>query len=100
MIIRKSAIAVAAAMAMLFSIGASGATRQEAMAAKTAARTGGGAKLGTTLNILQQANARRPQSDVVRAFARKIPALFFVHGEQAAGECPQLGCCRGHPLLE
>jgi subtilisin family serine protease len=80
MIIRKSAIAAAAAMAVLFSIGAQGATRQEAVAAKNAARTGDGAKLSSTLNIMQRATARRPQSDVVNAFARRIPALRASNG--------------------
>jgi subtilisin family serine protease len=80
MIHRKSAIAAAAAMAVLFSMGASGATRQEAMAAKSAARSGNGAKLSSTLNILERANARRPQSDVARAFARRIPALRASNG--------------------
>src|SRR3954471_75623 len=80
MIIRKSAIAAAAAMAVLFSMGASGATRQEAMAAKSAARTENGARLSTTLSIMQRATARRPQSDVVNAFARKIPALRASNG--------------------
>jgi subtilisin family serine protease len=80
MITSKSAVAAAAAMAVLFSMGASGATRQEAIAAKTAARTGNGAKLSTTLTVLQKANARRPQSDVTRAYARKVPALRASNG--------------------
>ncbi len=40
MIIRNSAIAAVTAVAVLFSFGAHGATRQEAMAAKNAARSG------------------------------------------------------------
>jgi hypothetical protein len=51
-------------MAMLFSIGASGATRQEAMAAKTAARTGGGANSAPRCHHCSRRTARRPQSDV------------------------------------
>jgi subtilisin family serine protease len=80
MITSKSAIAAAAAAAVLFSMGASGATRQQATAAKTAARSGNGAKLSTTLTILQKASAHRPQSDVTRAYARRVPALRASNG--------------------
>ena len=76
MINRQSAIAAFAAVAMLFSMGASSATRQQAIAAKNAAKTGNGAKLGASLSVLQRAAARRiPRSDVARALTRKVPAL-------------------------
>ena len=61
---------------MLFSMGASGANRQEAIAARNAAKSGDGARLGASLAVLERAAARRvPQSDVTRAVTRKVPAL-------------------------
>jgi len=76
MISRKSAIAAAAAMAVLFSMGASGATRQEAMATKSAARTGAAARLDPLLATMQRAAARhQPQADLRRAAPRKLPGL-------------------------
>jgi subtilisin family serine protease len=81
MIIRKSAIAAVTAVAVLFSIGAAGATRLEAMAAKNAARAGNGAKLSSTLAVMERAAARRiPQSDVTRAITRKSPGLRASNG--------------------
>jgi subtilisin family serine protease len=80
MITRSSAIAALAALAMLFSVGASSAdrqaNRQEIIAAKNAAKSGDGARLGASLAVLERAAARRiPQSDVTRAVTRKVPAL-------------------------
>src|SRR5688572_30971171 len=76
MINRQTAIAACAAVAMLFSMGASSATRQVVIAAKDAAKKGNGARLGASLSVLQRAAARRvPQSDVTRAVTRKVPAL-------------------------
>ena len=61
---------------MLFSMGASSANRQDAIAAKNAAKSGDGARLGASLAVLERAAARRvPQSDVTRAVTRKVPAL-------------------------
>ena len=81
MIIRKSAIAAAAAMAVLFSMGASGATRQEAMAAKSAARAGSAARLDPLLATMQRAAARRqPQADLRRAAPRRLPGLRVSDG--------------------
>jgi len=76
MINRKSAIAAAAAMAVLFSMGASGATRQQAMAAKNAARSGNAARLDPLLAAVQRGGARhQPQTELRRAAPRKLPAL-------------------------
>jgi len=76
MITRISAIAACAAVVLLFSMGANGASRQEAIAARNAAKSGDGARLGASLAVLERAAARRiPQSDVTRAVTRKVPAL-------------------------
>jgi subtilisin family serine protease len=81
MITRKSAIAAAAAMAVLFATGASGASRQEAMAAKNAARSGNAARLDPLLSAMQRgASQRRPQADLRRAASRKLPALRVSDG--------------------
>jgi len=81
MIISKSAIAAAAAMAVMFSMGASGATRQQAIAAKTAARTGTAARLDPLLAAMQRAAARhQPQADLRRAASRKLPAIRVSDG--------------------
>lgn len=72
----KYAIAATAAAALLVSTAATGATRQAAVTAKTAAKSGNGARLGASLGVLQRAAARRtPQSDVTRSVTRKLPAL-------------------------
>jgi subtilisin family serine protease len=74
--INKPALAVLAATAMLFSMSAIGAGREEAIAARNAAKTGTGARLGTSLSVLQKAAARRAaQPDVTRSVKRKLPAL-------------------------
>ena len=65
MITRYSASVALAAVAMLFSSGASGATRQEVIAAKNAAKSGDGARLGASLAVLERAAddaRRRPKS--------------------------------------
>jgi subtilisin family serine protease len=81
MIIRNSAIAAVTAVAVLFSFGAHGATRQEAMAAKNAARSGNAARLDPLLNVMQRAAARhKPQSDLTRSTLRKLPALRASNG--------------------
>ncbi|MEO8018172.1 MAG: peptidase S8 [Pseudomonadota bacterium] len=82
MIIKKSAIAALAAVAVFFSLGAAGASRQEAAAARAEAKSGNGARLGATLAVLQKAAARRrlPQSDVTRNLTRKLPALRASQG--------------------
>ena len=76
MITRYTAIAALAAVAMLLSMGASGATRQEAIAAKNAAKSGDGARLGASLAVLERAAARRTsQAKVTRDVTRKLPVL-------------------------
>ena len=76
MTIKRSAIAAAAAMAVFISVGALGATRDEAIAAMKTAKSGDGARLGASLAVLQRAAARRlPQSDVTQRVTRKLPAL-------------------------
>ena len=78
---KKSAIAALAAAAMLFSMGAAGASRDDIIAAKNAAKSGDGARLGASLSILQKAAARRvPVSDVTRNVTRKVPALRASQG--------------------
>lgn len=73
---RSSAIAVFAAIALCFSMSASAGARESAAAARDAAKSGSGARLGASLGVLQRASARRiPQSDVTRGVTRKLPAL-------------------------
>jgi subtilisin family serine protease len=80
MISRSKAVAALTAMAMVFSMGASSATREELVAAKLAARSGSGA-LGSSLLVLQRAAASRaPQSDVIRNLKRKLPVLRASNG--------------------
>ena len=81
MTISRSAIAALAAVALFISVGASAATREEAIAARNAAKSGEGARLGASLAVLQKAAARRvPQSDVTRRVTRKLPALRASQG--------------------
>jgi subtilisin family serine protease len=76
MSISKLAVAAVVAMAISLSFGATAAPRDEAIAAKNAAKSGEGARLGASLSVLQRASARRtPQSDVTRNVKRKVPAL-------------------------
>jgi subtilisin family serine protease len=76
-----SVIAALAAVAMSFSMGASGASRQDVIAARNAAKSANGARLGASLAVLQEAAARRiPQSDVTRGVTRKLPALRASEG--------------------
>ena len=78
---RRSAIAALAAVALFISVGASAATRDDAIAARNAAKSGEGARLGSTLSVLQKAAERRvPQSDVTRRVTRKLPALRASQG--------------------
>ncbi len=80
MISRKTAIAALTAVGVIISFGASGATRQEAMAVKNAAVTGDGARLASILSVMQRASRRVPQSDVTRTMTRRIPALRASQG--------------------
>ncbi len=81
MISRKSAAAALGALAMVLSFGANGATRQEIIAARNAARSASGANLGASLAVLQRAAARRvPQSDLTRNLTRKVPVLQASNG--------------------
>jgi subtilisin family serine protease len=77
----KPAIAAVAAVAMLFSAGAIGAGREDAVAAKRAAKSGPGARLGASLAVLQKASARRSaERDVTRGVTNKLPALRASQG--------------------
>jgi subtilisin family serine protease len=81
MTFNSSAIAALAAVALSISFGAGAATREEAIAARNAAKSGDGARLGATLTVLQKAAERRvPQSDVTRRVTRKLPALRASQG--------------------
>jgi subtilisin family serine protease len=76
MTITRSALAAVAALAAFFSLGAQGATRDEAVAALKSAKAGDGARLGASLAVLERAAARRvPQSDITHRVTRKLPAL-------------------------
>ena len=80
MISRKTAIAALAAVGAIISFGASGATRQEAMAVKNAAVSGDNARLAGILAVMQRASHRVPQSDVTRSMTHRIPALRASQG--------------------
>jgi subtilisin family serine protease len=99
MISRNTAIAALAAMATLFSMGASSATREDVIAAKNAAKSGNGARLAASLAVMERAAARRvPQSDVTRNVTRKVPVLrasdgyvsISAYGDDLAGLRAQL----------
>jgi len=81
MSIRTLAVVAMAAVACSVSVGATSASRdgvrEQAIAAKNAAKSGDGARLGATLSVLERATVTRraPQSDVTRAMKRKLPAL-------------------------
>jgi subtilisin family serine protease len=99
MTIKRSAIAAVAAMAAFISLGAQGATHDDAVAAMKSAKSGDGARLGASLAVLQRAAARRlPQSDVTHRVTRKLPALrasdgyvsISAYGDDLAGLRAQL----------
>ncbi len=74
--LKIAAVAAFAAAVLSVPAGAAGTTRTEAVAARDAAKSGDGARLATSLRVLERVSARRlPQSDVVRAVKRKLPAL-------------------------
>ena len=76
MISRKSAIAALAAVGALISFSAGAATLQEAMAAKSGARSGNAVRLDPLLAAMQRGAARHnPQTDLRRVASRKLPAL-------------------------
>jgi subtilisin family serine protease len=78
---KKSAVAALAAFAFLSTVVVAGTSREDAIAARTAARAGDGARVGATLALLERAAARRvPVSDVTRNVARKLPALRTSQG--------------------
>jgi subtilisin family serine protease len=83
--IRTLALVAMSALACSVSFSAVGSTREAAVAAKNAAKSGDGARLGATLSVLQRATAthRVPQSDVTRAMKRKLPALRTSDGHVA-----------------
>ncbi|HEY6125013.1 MAG TPA: hypothetical protein VIV63_10185 [Steroidobacteraceae bacterium] len=77
----RSAIAAIAAILLSISSGASAASPDDAIAARNAAKSGEGARLGASLAVLQKAAARRvPQPDVTRRVTRKLPALRASQG--------------------
>jgi subtilisin family serine protease len=79
--ISKSAMALVAAVALSLSLVATGATRQEIIEARNAAKSGTGARLGASLGVLERAAARRvPASDIARRVTRKVPALRASQG--------------------
>ena len=95
----KPAIAVMAAAALLFSTASIGANRAAAVAAKDAAKSGSGARLGASLAVLQKAAARRgPQQTITRDVKHKLPALrasqgyvsLSAYGDDLAGLRAQL----------
>jgi subtilisin family serine protease len=99
MIMSKPAIAVMAAAALLFSTASVGANRAAAVAAKDAAKSGSGARLGASLAVLQKASARRgPQQTITRDVKHKLPALrasqgyvsLSAYGDDLAGLRAQL----------
>jgi subtilisin family serine protease len=76
MTITRTAVAAMAALAAFISLGAHGATRNDAVAALKSAKAGDGARLGASLAVLERAAARRvPQSDITHRVTRKLPAL-------------------------
>jgi subtilisin family serine protease len=96
---RQSAFTALAAVAVLFSMGATGASREAVSAAKNAAKSGSGARLGASLAILQRAAARRlAQADVTAGMKHKLPALrasdgyvsVSAYGDDLAGLRAQL----------
>jgi subtilisin family serine protease len=79
--LNKSAIAALAALALSLSVTAGGASRQNAIEARNAAKSGSSARLGANLAILQRESARRvPQADVTAVATRKSPALRASNG--------------------
>ena len=99
MIKNKSAIAALAAVAVFVSMGATGGTREDVIAAAKAAKAGDNARLGSSLAVLEKAAARRvPVSDVTRIVTRKLPALrasagyvsISAYGDDLAGLKAQL----------
>ncbi len=75
MIPKKSAVAALAVVALSLALSAAGATRQEAVAARNAAKTGNGAKLSATLNVMERAATRRGAVEVTRRVTKKLPVL-------------------------
>ena len=74
--LKIAAVAAFAAAVLSLPAGAAGTSRTDAVAARDAAKSGDGARLATSLRVLEHVSARRlPQSDVVRAVKRKLPAL-------------------------
>jgi subtilisin family serine protease len=81
MITLRSAIAVMAAAAMLFSTASFGANRGAAVAARDAAKSGSGARLSASLAVLQKAAERRvPQQTITHNLKYKLPALRASQG--------------------
>jgi subtilisin family serine protease len=80
----SSALVVLAAACLCVSTHVPAAPRGDAVAARQAAKSGNGARLGASLAVLQRAAARRvPQADVTRVVNRKVPALRASGGHVA-----------------
>src|SRR3954468_10760116 len=78
---RKSAFCAVAAFALLLTVDASSAAREDAVTIRDAAKAGNGSRLDATLAVLQRAAARRvPQSDVTRRITHKVPVLRASQG--------------------
>jgi subtilisin family serine protease len=98
MISRKSAIAAVAAVGALLSLDAAGATRQQAVALKEAARAGDAARLAPLLSVMQRAAAKRNLQTETPRGARTIPGLrtrggyvsVSAYGDDLAGLRAQL----------
>jgi subtilisin family serine protease len=80
--ISKHAIAAMGAFALGLCSTTFAASRDQAVAARDAAKRGEGARLGASLALLQNAAAARrlPQSDLVHSVKRKLPALVASGG--------------------
>ncbi|HET9864879.1 MAG TPA: hypothetical protein VFP37_15655 [Steroidobacteraceae bacterium] len=98
MISRKTAIAALAAVGTFLSLNAAGATRQEAVAFKEAARSGNAARLAPLLSVMQRAAAKRNLQTETARGTRKIPGLHSrggyvsvsAYGDDLAGLRAQL----------
>ncbi|HEU4592566.1 MAG TPA: hypothetical protein VFS13_16790 [Steroidobacteraceae bacterium] len=98
MISRKTAIAALAAVGTLLSLTAAGATRQDVVALKEAARTGEAARLAPLLSVMQRAAAKRNLQTETARGTRKIPGLrtregyvsVSAYGDDLAGLRAQL----------
>lgn len=81
---RYRVLVLVAGAFLCHSVAVPAAPREEAIAARDAAKSGNGARLGASLAVLQRAAARRvPLADVTRGVVRKVPALRASDGHVA-----------------